>query len=288
MKRKLPGSVVHKLQRLRDFPRRLAQVEDKLETLLQLQYCELARTSPRQTIRSREFKVFSQNGEDGVLLYLFSMLGTTGRTFLEIGVEDGRECNTANLSLKFGWEGVLLEGDPALAIQAQEYYRERASQVRVHQAFVTRENVNDLVERAGLKGTIDLLVIDIDGNDYWIWEALTVVDPRLVVMEYNASLGPEASLTTPYHPEFENLSHHPSGWYAGASLTALTKLAKNQGYVLVGCESNGVNAFFVKAEQTRGKLEPLAPIDAFYPNRSRPGSPMDQWARLNHLPFEPV
>ncbi len=179
-----------------------------------------------------ECRAFSQNGEDGILLHLFGLIGVTNRRFAEIGVEDGRQCNTANLALNFGWSGVMIDRDPEGVASARAFYGSHAhtrETVRVVESHVTRENVDDLLVEAGAEGEIDLLSIDIDGNDLWVWEAVRRTNPRVVVVEYNASFGPERSVSVPYDAGFDRMTVHPSGYYHGASLTALTRLAGARG-----------------------------------------------------------
>ena len=132
--------------------------------------------------------------------------------------------------------------------------------------------------------------VDIDGNDYWVWKAITAIEPRVVVIEYNASLGYDKSLTIKYNPNFDRHKKHPSGWYHGASLAALTKLANSKGYILVGCESNGLNAFFVRKEIAQGKLFEVSIQEAYYVHarRSKIESTLEQFKRIKHLDFDLV
>jgi hypothetical protein len=244
--------------------------------------------SPRERLKRHEFRVFSQNGEDGILLYIFSQIGTTNRRFIEFGFADGRECNTANLSIHFGWSGLMLDGSEKWARGGRAYFGSRKElrpgQVETAQAFVTAENINELFTGHGMSGEIDLLSIDIDGNDYWVWKAIQVVTPRVVVIEYNASFTVERSVTIPYRPNFELV--RPC--YHGASLEALTRLGKHKGYSLVGCDSNGCNAFFVRDDVLRDKLPVLAAREAFYPQYYRNPDPEIDWRSVQDLPFAEV
>ncbi len=210
-----------------------------------------------------EARAFSQHGEDGILCHLFSELGTTDRRFVEFGVESGRECNCASLAINFGWSGLLMDGDEGNARSGRAFYRamipDRPEAVTFNARWITRENINDLLKDAGYTGEIDLLSIDIDGNDYWVWEAIEVVTPRVVVIEYNALFGPSRAVTLPYDPAFNRFTRHPRGLIYGASLAALAKLGRRKGYGLVGCESRGVNAFFVRDDVLR---EPFRAWDA--------------------------
>jgi hypothetical protein len=177
------------------------------------------------------------------------LLGATSRRVVEICAGDGLECNAANLIINHGWQGLLIDGDAAQIAHGSSFYSTCRttwiSPPTLVDAWVTAENVNALVAGAGFSGSIDLLSLDLDGNDYWIWKALECVTPRVVVLEFNAACGPEQSLTISYRPDFRlDLAVQP--YRCGASLPAFAKLAGSKGYRLVGVESRGVNAFFVR------------------------------------------
>jgi len=229
-------------------------------------------SSYKTQFRQKEFQVYSQNGEDGLILHIFDQIGITDGRFIEFGIGDGKQCNTANLSLNFNWSGLLLEGDPSQVDRARKYYTTNGCQsdkVKIEQLFITKDNINQKFIDAGFTGTIDLLSIDIDGNDYWIWECIEVVSPRVIILEYNASLGGQQSVTIPYDNSFAKYDHHPDGWYHGASVSALEKLGKSKGYVLVGCDSSGVNMFFVKETEMKGSLQVISAKESFYSQRKR-------------------
>ncbi|MBI1812272.1 FkbM family methyltransferase [Candidatus Peregrinibacteria bacterium] len=192
---------------------------------------------------------YSQNGEDGIIAAVFAMIGTTNRSCVEFGVEDGMESNTRHLIVKKGWKGLLMDGSHEVL--------ER----RVHREFITTENIEDLFRKYHVPKEFDLLSIDIDGNDYWIWKAITTYRPRVVIIEYNAHLPPEESKTIPYDPAFV--------WdttdYYGASLLALRKLGEAKGYTLLGTDRNGVNAFFVESSLVPGHFDPLLWPQTYHP-----------------------
>lgn len=175
-----------------------------------------------------ERKVYSQNGEDGIIEYIFSKIKTTNKYFVEIGAGNGTENNSRYLKSK-GWIGLQIDALKAPGIKAH---------------YVTAENIESLLRKYKTPTTFDLLSIDIDGNDYWVWKAITSYHPRVVVVEYNASIPPHQSVTIPYNPQFS----WDGSTFFGASLKALTKLAQSKGYQLVGTTTNGVNAFFVQQE----------------------------------------
>jgi hypothetical protein len=276
----------------KDVAGRLAAVDAKLDAVA-ASLAELRPAPadpPRRGISRFEFRAHSQNGEDGILLYVFTLIGTSNRRFVEIGVEDGRECNTANLSLNFCWTGLLVDRDAGDVQRARAFYAERGADVRVEHCHVTRENVNEILVRNGMTGDIDLLSVDIDGNDYWVWEAVEAVNPRVVIVEYNSTLGWERPIVVEYDPDFARFEKHESGFYHGASLAALEKLGNRKGYCLVGCELAGVNAFFVRRDATRGRLAEVPVDEAYVPMYGRIpfGSATEQFGRISHLPFVEV
>jgi hypothetical protein len=212
---------------------------------------------PRRLIH-HGFKVYSQNDEDGIIQEIFKRIGTQDRTFIEFGVSNGNECNTAKLLLE-GWRGLWIEGSHALG----SFLSEKGS-LTLTASMVTAENVNHLFSKAGFEGEIDLLSIDIDYNDYWVWKAINVVRPRVVVIEYNAQLRPPLSVTVPYgaNKRWDGTS------YYGASLEALVRLGRAKGYRIVGCCFSGVNAFFVREDLCADHfIEPATSEEHYEPTR---------------------
>jgi len=247
--------------------------------------------SQKQTMRDAEAKVLSQFNEDGILRWLFGHIAPKTRRFVEFGIGNGKECNTANLSIHGGWSGLLMDGNPVDAEKARLFYASqpqlKSNQVAVFHAFVTTDNINDLLAPHAAAGPTDLLSLDIDGNDLWVWRAITVIQPAVVVIEYNAAFGPIRTLSVNYDPAFERFSYHSSGIYHGASLAAMAKVGREKGYVLVGCESHGVNAFFVQAQLAAlAGLVELTPKEAYYEHAwraARFGSSESQFDLIRHL-----
>ncbi len=194
-----------------------------------------------------ELRVFSQNGEDGVLAEILRRTGVAGGGFVEFGVHDGIEGNTVFLAQVLGWAGVYLEAD-AGAYAALERRWAGSERVRTVHAAVEPDTVEALFAAAGVPEEPDVLSIDVDGNDYWIWRALAGYRPRVVVIEYNGALDPRARRAMPYAPGFR--WDHTSGY--GASLGALEDLGAQKGYRLVHTELTGVNAFFVREDLASG------------------------------------
>jgi hypothetical protein len=230
----------------------IASTSQGVQQLLSLTHRELplGKDSLGRLLESG-FRCFSQNDEDGVLLHIFSLIGTTNKKAVEICAGDCVECNTANLIINHGWMGLLFDGDEQNIARGERFYS-RCRDTFFYppylvQAWITAENVNDLVANRGFSGDIDLLSLDLDGMDYWVWKALTCVRPRVVLLEFNARWGPHRSVTLPYQADFRpNWDRHP--WCQGASLAAFVKLGRERGYRLVGTHRRGVNAVFLRSD----------------------------------------
>lgn len=197
-----------------------------------------------------EFRAFSQNGEDGILLYIFSLIGVHSGTCVEICAGDGIQCNTANLILNHGWNGLLVDGSEDNVSKGVRFYSSHPDTFSfppkfVH-AWVDREGINDLIQDNGFSGDVDLLSLDLDGVDYWIWDAIEVISPKVVVAETQCIWGANRSVTVPYRRDFRSPLVNGFGVYSGASLPAFARLAKRKGYRLVGSQALGFNAFFIR------------------------------------------
>lgn len=191
------------------------------------------------------FKLYSQNDEDGIIQEIFRRIGTASRTFIEFGVQNGFECNTAKLLVE-GWHGLWLEANSKCIADIRSNFEPflASGALAAVETMVTAANIDSAIANAGFAREIDILCIDIDNNDYWVWKAINVIRPRVVVIEYNCSLRPPLSLVVPYN---ENASWS-GGNYFGSSLNALVSLGRDKGYRIVGCCFAGVNAFFVRED----------------------------------------
>jgi hypothetical protein len=212
-----------------------------------LQYREMAKKKDLPPVSETGFKVFSQFEEDGKLLFLFSVIGMDNKIFIEIGSNDGVNSNSANLYFNFGWYGLFIDGSRKSIARGKKFFAKYPHPWFYQPKFVCdmvkRENINQLIGDAGFKGEIGLLSIDIDGNDYWVWEALEVVDPKVVIIETHNEFGFE-NIVVPYDPDYFYPGKHPI--YHGASPIAMCNLAKKKGYRLVGANDLGFNLIFVK------------------------------------------
>lgn len=206
-------------------------------------------------IQKTEFKVFSQFGEDGIIQYLVhrAQISEGEKTLVEFGSDFYGEANTRFLVLNDNWSALLIDGKPSAikAIRRQPFFW--SHDITAVASFITAENIDNIIGGNGYRGRIGLLSIDIDGNDYWVWEKISVVDPVIVVAEYNSVWGGSRAVTVPYDPSFYRMNAHYSGQYFGCSLKALAILADRKGYALVGCNSNANNCFFVRKDRLNGQ-----------------------------------
>jgi len=211
------------------------------------------------------FRGYSQHDEDGMIQEIFKRIGVSNRVFVEFGVGDGTENNTLYLLLS-GWRGLWIEGSQTSALSIRRQFERfiKTGQLTFVHGFVDRDSINGTIGNTPCSGAIDLLSIDIDGNDYWVWEAISVVQPRAVVIEYNAVFRPPLAAVAEYD---KNFAWNGTSYY-GASLKALELLGARKGYALVGCSLSGINAFFVKQDLAQDKFcAPFTAENHFEPPR---------------------
>lgn len=263
----------------------LSSLDKNLENI----HCALGRIENRQiaelksnSIDRQEFKVFSQWGEDGIIQHLINNLAIQNQVFIEFGVETYTESNTRFLLVNNNWSGLVLDGSQSNIDYIKSdsiYWRYN---LKADCAFINSSNINGLISRNGLSGDIGLLSVDIDGNDYWVWKAIDVVNPAIVVCEYNSLWGFRDAVTTPYDADFVRGKKHFSNLYYGASIKALNDLASSKGYTLVAGNSAGNNVFFVKNELI-GSLKALSVEDAWIQSQFRESR--DQSGQLTYLDY---
>lgn len=265
------------------FLRSLQDLSVKIDYLQQ----SVGRIESRQLrdalIKECEFKVYSQSGEDGIIQYLINNITIKHKTFIEFGVENYLEANTRFLTLNDYWAGLIIDGDSNNIDFIKKdpiYWR---CNLKAECTFITRENINQVFTRNGLTGEIGLLSIDIDGNDYWVWEAIDTVNPAIVIAEYNSFFGPNRNVSVPYNPSFVRTQAHFSKIYYGASISALTSLANRKGYKLVASNKSGNNVFYVR-EDLMGDLKEISCIEAYKPISFREAH--DENGQLLYTSFE--
>lgn len=262
MIKRIARQVLARIRRIDEIQAQSIRIQEALGRI------ELRQTRDAKTLREAEFSVYSQWGEDGIIQFLLRHVPIGDRVFIEFGVQDYIESNTRFLASHDRWSGLIIDGSADSIAKVKKSDMFWRSDINAVSAFITRDNIDELIRSAGISGDIGLLSVDIDGNDYWVWQAIESIKPRIVVAEYNARFGAERAVTVPYDPNFTRAAAHYSMIYYGASLAALHRLGQQKGYVLVGCNSAGNNAFFVRND-CRGDLPALTPAEAFVPSRFR-------------------
>jgi hypothetical protein len=236
-------------KRLRDalfYTRQVLQLERSLVLQGQSLARQILASGRLRQLSDAGFAVYSQTDEDGILSWLVDTLAVKNKTFVEFGVHDYRESNTRFLVMTRAWRGLVIDGDPQniSAIRGDEvgFARDLTSV----SAFIDRDNINDLIAAGGFSGRLGILSTDIDGVDYWVLERIQI-EADIIVVEYNDFLG-EAPVSVPYRPDFVRSRESSTGAYWGASLSAFRHLLEAKGYVFVGTNIIGVNAFFVHGD----------------------------------------
>ncbi len=240
-----------------------------------------------------EYELHSQHGEDGIIRYLFSEIGFTNRRFLEFGF-GAVQSNSLRLMLHEQFGGLFIDGSQEQCdfLNAGVGHF-KLKNVHAISEFLSLDNLEATINTGGLPRDLDLMSIDVDGNDYWFWEHIDFLQPRLVVIEYNAMLGSKLSLTIPYDKDFNLIPSEKiaSGAFWGVSVAALEKLGKRKGYCLVGCDSTGVNAFFLHHGPETSHIATLSAADAYRPYRElleRGITAEDQLAMATAMPYVEV
>ena len=241
-------------RRRHELERRLLEVEKVTRSMVHLYAWDLRQkvlAEPRYLEEKRlprfGFKAYSQNEEDGILQEIFRRIGTSNKTFFEIGVGNGLENNTLYLLVQ-GWRGFWVDGNPEYIDYIHQKFTIALSNgtLKVKHSWVQRDNINQLIaEGQEDSKDLDLLSLDIDGNDYHVLEAIDLLNARVVVVEYNPKYRPPVKWVMEHNP---NHSYDGSSDYFGASLKSFEILLSAKGYKLVGCNLLGANAFFVRED----------------------------------------
>ncbi len=235
-----------------------------------------------------EFSAFSQNGEDGIIDHLLSLVQEPNRYFLEIGAGDGLENNSAHLAFAKKYDGIMIEGDAVRSADAQRFLQPINWSVRYLDWFVEPGHAPAVINEC-IYIDPDLFSLDIDSNDYFVMKALleSGLRPKVVCVEYNSAFGPVASLSIQHTPRLNYLTHHPSQLYYGVSVAGWRQLLEGHGYRFICVDARGVNAFFV--EPARVPVEDPLERLSFAENRSQlqrhSGGWEHQFAQIAHLPF---
>jgi hypothetical protein len=255
---KLMDKVRYSVRFARNLPQRMDAMQQALGRIEQ----RLTALGDLEGTRRNEFKVYSQNGEDGIVQYLLRKVAIEHTVFAELGVEDYLESNTRFLLVNNNWSGLVVDASAANVAFIRADPINFRYNLRADCAMIDRDNVDALLRRNGIEGDIGLLSVDIDGNDYWVWEAISAVQPRIVVVEYNSLFGARRAVSIPYDAAFVRSRAHYACTYYGASIAALDFLAHRKGYALVGGNTMGNNVFFVR-QDVLGDLRPVTPQEAY-------------------------
>ena len=231
----------------------------------QIQIC-LNKNRDISNIQEAEFKIFSQWGDDGIIQHLLNNIEIENKVFIEFGVENYKESNTRFLLINNNWSGLVIDGSEQNIKYIKKDKISWAYDLHAVCKFITKDNINSIINdfvNQGYHRNIGILSIDIDGNDYHIWKEINVIEPTIVIVEYNSIFGFKNTWSIPYDSNFKRLEKHNSYQYWGASLKALKDLGKLKGYSLVGCNSNGNNAYFVKTDKLNNIIKELTAEEAF-------------------------
>lgn len=286
MLRKLMDTV----PRLLSLDRRLDEVKINQGLIL----AELHQQKQSDILSDYEFKVFSQWGEDGILQFLTRNLQIRNRTFIEFGVEDFFESNCRFLLMKDLWQGYVIDGSPANIERLKSSYFYWKYPITAKTSFITCENVVDLLEESGFTKDLGILSIDVDGVDYHLLKELKEWNAAIIIVEYNSHFGTKRAVTVPCDSAFQRTKKHWSNLYWGASLPAFSRLLNGRGYALVGVNSVGSNAFFVKRALLNDHVKEQAVENCFKTSSFREArdergkltfkSAAESLAVINHLP----
>lgn len=230
---------------------------------------EVAKLPVTTLLKRAGFGVFSQFDEDGIIQFLISHVEIKNQTFIEFGVEHYEESNTRFLLMNDNWQGLVMDGSEENVDYIKNDRVSRKYDLQSYCEFITKDNINELIRRAGFDPDLGLLSVDIDGNDYWVWEAINSIQPRIVVSEYNSVLGLDP-VSIPYQADFFRTKAHYSNLYYGCSLSALTHLAGKKGYVFVGSNLRGNNAFFIRKDLA-GSFRELSAQEGYVSSLFREG-----------------
>ena len=261
---------------------RLNHVERNLHALIRGQFVDRTTLPFPQRILAQRFHIRSQYEEDGITLALINVTGTTNRRFLELGsgLNGG---NTGFLAETCGWTGLMVDGNADLATRLRRRFARYG--VDAKELWITRDNVNQLARDHRLDGEIDLLSLDLDGNDYWVWRALDACSPRMVLLRFNAAFGADRAVTVPYISPVKN-DRATMVHYHGASLAAVEHLGQEKGYRLVMVEPRGVYAYLLRNDVA--PEIPAATARALHPHADADTQPLFNRLAKKRLPLVDV
>jgi hypothetical protein len=243
-------------------------------------------------IKDAGFRCYSQFEEDGIILYLLTCIGKKTRSVVEIGCGNGSECMSANLIINHGYKGYLFDGDDNNVQAAKNFFKSQKdcllNQPVIKQAWIKKSNINKLLEDIGLTGEVDVLSLDIDGNDYHIWDSISVIRPRICVFETHCIIPSDLAITIPYTDDFYAMDKGEiDSEFRSASLLAMVKLCRKKGYTMVGSHKHGFNVFFVR-DDLLNSLLPRPTIDEIHDNECTRIARQSRWPLVKDHPWVSV
>ena len=238
------------------------------------------------------FRCYSQFEEDGIILYVLSMIGMKTKKVVEICIGNGEECMATNLVLNHGYQGFLFDGSEHNVEHANRFFKSKLDCLltppSVESAWITKDNVNDLLRNIGAQGEVDLLSLDIDGNDYYIWEAINEINPRLCVFETHDIVPGDLSITIPYEENFNwKTKEGAEPDFRSVSLLAMKKLSERKGYRLIGAHKHGFNVFFLRNDISQD-IFPEVSIDHIHNNLWTKVGQQQRWPLVKDKPWVKV
>ena len=247
-------------------------------------YAELC---PYSSLQEAGFRCYSQFEEDGIILYIMTMLGIHNGTVVEMCCGPGNECMAANLIINHGFKGYLFDGDPLNALRAKSFFSAHKDCLlygpEIFNEWITAENIDSLLQQNGCPQDVDFFSLDIDGNDYWIWNAIEWMKPKVCCFETHNVIPTDMSLTIPYDPSF-NAWISPQPEFRSVSLLAMVKLCEQKGYTLIGGHRHGFNVFFLRNDLLCKPLKAVLPEDV-HSNYWTDYSQRMRWPLVQNYPW---
>ena len=198
---------------------------------------------PPVNLAASERSAFSPGGEDGILEKIFEIVPPRHRFLVDLGAGDGLNGSSSrNLFAEHGWRGVVMEPDADLGQALLDRYADDDAVVAVR-GLVDPGSIEIILERQGVLRDLDLVIIGLEANDWYVWRAIHDFRPSVVLVQYNAAFVPPQTMVIDYHP----FNYWDGSIYFGASIQSLANLGKRKGYELLYADSAGSNLFFVEA-----------------------------------------
>jgi hypothetical protein len=253
----------------------------------QYRLAKLNGQKPYHSISDAGFRCYSEYEEDGIILYILSMIGFKTKRVVEMCCGSGNECMATNLILNHGFDGYLFDGNQSNIELAKKFFSSKKDcklyPPQISHSWITVENVNDSLRDVEATGEVDLFSLDIDGNDYWVWKAIEIIKPRLCVFETHNIIPSNLSLTIKYEPDFNCWSKqgHEQD-YRSVSLAAMVKLCKVKGYRMIGAHRLGFNVFFLR-EDIEPDLFPEVRIEEVHDNYYTKFAQRNRWPLVKNM-----